>query len=67
MDWKKIIAALTGAGLTQTDIASKCNAAQATVSDLATGKTASPGFDLGQALLRLHAELASKKRQKLAA
>lgn len=56
MDWKKLIAELSAAGLTQAQIADLCGVAQATVSDLHRGETKSPGFSFGAALVELHRE-----------
>ncbi|CAB4121338.1 MULTISPECIES: helix-turn-helix domain-containing protein [Polynucleobacter] len=56
MDWKKIIENLKEKGLTQQEIARRCNCGQATISDILRGKTAQPGFGIGQALLKMTAE-----------
>ena len=54
MDWKKITTDLAEAGCTQTDIATYLGISQASVSDIATGKTRRPSWEIGDALLRLH-------------
>lgn len=54
MDWKKITADLAEAGCTQTEIATYLGISQASVSDIATGKTRRPSWEIGDALLRLH-------------
>jgi hypothetical protein len=54
MDWKNIIAEIQRHGqLTQPQIAGKCGCGQATISDLASGKTEQPRHSLGEALLGL--------------
>lgn len=63
MQWKNVIAEIQSTrGLTQPQIAEAAGCAQATISDLATGKTAEPRFSLGQALLALR----KKPTRKLA-
>lgn len=54
MDWKKLIAELTAAGVTQTQIAEACGVAQSSVSDLHRGATKSPSFEFGNKLASLH-------------
>lgn len=53
MDWTKVIGELVDLGYTQPQIAKECNCGQATVSDLARGKTENPHFNIAQALLAL--------------
>lgn len=53
MDWKKSIADLQNAGMTQPQIAIACGCQQSTISMLATGKTTEPRDSLGQALRQL--------------
>lgn len=62
MDWKKLIADLATAGVTQAEIAEKCGVAQASVSDLSTGKTKSPNFDFGSRLVAMHAAMPVAKQ-----
>lgn len=54
MDWKKLIAELSDAGVTQAEIAAECGVAQSTISDLHRGASKSPSFDLGSSLVALH-------------
>ena len=62
MQWKNVISDIqTRQGLTQPQIAKAAGCAQATISDLATGKTNEPRFALGQVLLAL-----SKKQPRRA-
>ncbi|MGJ7529826.1 XRE family transcriptional regulator [Variovorax sp. GB1P17] len=53
MDWQSIIAEIQKRGLSQSQIAAFCRCGQATVSDLANGKTKQPSFVFGQSLLAL--------------
>jgi len=67
MDWTRLIADLTGAGMTQAEIAEACGCTQSSISDLWRGETKSPNFDLGSRLVQLHlsrcAELADQIQQ----
>lgn len=53
MDWKSTIAELQAHGLSQPQIAAVCGCGQATISDLASGKTQDPRHSLGQNLIAL--------------
>jgi transcriptional regulator with XRE-family HTH domain len=61
MNWKTIIAELQACGFTQPQIAFACGCAQATISDLATGKSTEPRHSLGQSILALHKDRADKR------
>lgn len=63
MDWKKIIKELMNTGLTQSQIASRCNTGQSNISGLLTGKRKSPGWSLGESLLKLHKEETSGSKE----
>ena len=54
MDFKKLIAELSGAGLTQQDIATACGCAQTTISDIYRGLIKQPAYSTGVALVALH-------------
>jgi transcriptional regulator with XRE-family HTH domain len=56
MDWKKLIAELTEAGVTQEQIAQHCGVSQSSVSDLGRGATKSPRWEFASKLQALHAE-----------
>lgn len=56
MNWKNLIADLQARGLSQPQIAAACECGQATISDLARGRTEDPRDSLGQALRALHAQ-----------
>lgn len=66
MDWKQIIAQLQAAGLSQAQIAARCGCVQATISDLASGKTSDPRHSLGQSLQALRYEVTGKDCRKQA-
>lgn len=53
MQWKDYIAAIAAHGLTQSQIAKEVGCGQATISDLASGKTREPRASLGMALIRI--------------
>ena len=54
MNWKNIIAEIQRHGqLTQPQIAMECGCGQATISDLASGKTEQPRHSLGEALIAI--------------
>lgn len=62
MDWKIIIADIVRHGkLTQPQIADACECGQATISDLALGKTEQPRHSLGVALLALFEKVSAEK------
>jgi len=58
MDWPTLIDKLVKSGWTQKRLAEKCGCAQATISDLARGKTADPSYPVGKELERLANDLA---------
>jgi len=51
MQWKDYIAAIADKGVSQSQLAKKAGCGQATISDLASGKTKEPRHSLGLALL----------------
>lgn len=53
MQWKDYIAAIADKGLSQSQIAKQAGCGQATISDLASGKTQEPRHSLGVALMRI--------------
>lgn len=56
VDWPALLRGLKSAGVTQPEIALRLNCGQATVSDIARGKTTDPRFTLAAGLLRLARE-----------
>jgi predicted XRE-type DNA-binding protein len=54
MNWKSIILDLQNRGFTQAEIAALCGCSQASISDMATGKTRDPSHMLGETLLQVH-------------
>ena len=69
MNFQTLIAELTKNGsTTQTAIAAECGCAVSTITDLATGVTKKPSFDLGTKLTELHKKaVAAEKRKALKA
>lgn len=61
MNWKTLISDLIASGLTQAQIAERVGCSQATVSELMNGKTETPNFALGTALVALHKK--AKRKQ----
>lgn len=53
MEWKDYLAKLAAKGVSQSQIAREVGCGQATISDLALGKTREPRTSLGMALLRI--------------
>jgi transcriptional regulator with XRE-family HTH domain len=54
MYWMRLVADLIDLGFTQTQIGALCGVGQATVGDLARGKTKDPSASFGDALRALH-------------
>lgn len=53
MQWKHYIAAIAAKGISQSQLAKQAGCGQATISDLASGKTLEPRHSLGMALIRV--------------
>lgn len=53
MEWKNYLAKLAAKGVSQSQIAREVGCGQATISDLALGKTREPRTSLGMALIRI--------------
>lgn len=65
MNWKTIISEVkAGLGITQAQIAKRIGIAQASVSDLETGRTKEPSYPIGVALMNLHRKAARKLTAK---
>ncbi|QIL72293.1 helix-turn-helix transcriptional regulator [Diaphorobacter sp. HDW4B] len=60
MQWKDYIAAIAERGLTQKQLADKAGCGQATISDIASGKTRDPRSSIGFALIRIGKRLGIK-------
>lgn len=56
MQWENLIEAIIGTGLTQAQIAKEAGCGQATISDLASGKTREPRGSLGLGLVAIGAK-----------
>jgi transcriptional regulator with XRE-family HTH domain len=61
MDWTSLIAELGRLGYTQPKIAEECQCGQATISDLANGKSKEPRHALGEELKALLERAKSEK------
>lgn len=55
-DWPRVIQELMDAGVTQREISERAQCSQATISELKTGRTKSPRYEAGVALIELYAE-----------
>ncbi|MDR2365838.1 MAG: hypothetical protein LBD68_08315 [Zoogloeaceae bacterium] len=64
MDFKTIISEILEKGWTQREIAIAVNSVQAHISCLLSGKRKTPGWTLGDALLRLHAEVCGARQAR---
>ena len=53
MKWNDYIAAIAEKGVSQSQLAKQAGCGQATISDLASGKTKEPRHSLGAVLLRI--------------
>ena len=53
MEWKDYLAKIAAQGVSQSQIAREVGCGQATISDLALGKTREPRTSLGLALMRI--------------
>lgn len=53
MQWKDYIAAIAAKGITQSQMAAEAGCGQATISDLASGKSKEPRASLGMALMKI--------------
>lgn len=53
MEWKDYLAQIAAKGVSQSQIAREVGCGQATISDLALGKTREPRTSLGMALMRI--------------
>lgn len=63
MNWKCLISELIASGMTQVQIAQKAGCTQASISDLATGRTENPAYSIGSALIALHKKATRKRKQ----
>lgn len=66
MDWEQLIAELVARPMSQAQIAAACGCGQATIADLANGKTKEPRHSLGEALRALHASTSAKSNKEAA-
>lgn len=61
MNWKKLIHELCSAGMTQIEISTEVGLAQASISDIARGRTKAPSWEPGQKLIALHSRVIKNK------
>lgn len=66
MDWKKLIRDLQALGVTQVQMAERCNCAQTTISDIVNGRTGNPRWEIGAGLLALLKERRATEPERLA-
>lgn len=66
MQWNHYIAAITAKGVSQSQLAKQAGCGQATISDLASGKTLEPRHSLGVALVRIGRRLGVKANEQAA-
>ena len=66
MDWKQHIAQLQARGFTQQQLANACGCAQASICDLAHGRTKEPRYAVGAKLIELLKKPASKAKKATA-
>ncbi len=66
MDWTKIIAEILASGLTQVEVAERCNTHQGYVSGLLRGKKRNPCWAIGDKLLALHRRIIKRRRKDAA-
>jgi transcriptional regulator with XRE-family HTH domain len=64
MNWQLLLKTLTERGMTQQQIATECGCSQASISDLATGKTKNPTYQIGATLQTLLKKSARQSRKK---
>jgi transcriptional regulator with XRE-family HTH domain len=68
MNWNILIRALTNrerGGVTQVELARRCECGQSTISELARGVTSTPNANLGLKLLELHSELFGSEKSPI--
>ena len=63
MNWKKLIHDLCAAGMTQIEISTEVGLAQASISDIARGRTKAPSWEPGQKLIALHNRVINEKQE----
>ncbi len=66
MNWPSIIQDIIASGLTQAQIADRCETGQSHISGLLRGERKQPGWALGDRLLALHRERRGKTEQAAA-
>ena len=65
MNWTLLISDLKSHGLSENQIAAEVGCGQASINEIGGGKTTNPRYNLGRALVELHARVCGKpKRSK---
>lgn len=64
MNWTELLADLRAAGYTQTKLAKLLKTGQSTLSELSSGKTTNPSFELGNALVAIHTRVMSRPESR---
>lgn len=64
MDWTQILSDIFAAGKTQMVVAEYCGCGQSTISQIYSGVTARPSYDVGTKLVELHKSLVPAKKRK---
>lgn len=62
VNFVRLITDLRGEGLSQADIAARCDCTQAAISAIARDPRRQPGYAIGAALVALHGEVVSRPR-----
>jgi hypothetical protein len=61
--WKEIVAEILDTGLTQVEVAARCNTTQGHVSSMLRGIKRHPSWELGDKLLSLHRRIVKRRRK----
>lgn len=68
MDWMKLIDEIKATGMTQAEVAEKCECSVGNLSDIRNGNVKNPAYPLGKCLVDLHArKVGVRKTAKKAA
>ncbi|HQU89222.1 MAG TPA: helix-turn-helix transcriptional regulator [Denitromonas sp.] len=67
MNWQTLFLDILAAGKTQAEIAARLGISQPTVSEYASGKLTTPSWPVGDALLKMHAEVVGSAADQVAA
>jgi len=62
MDWTAILSEIFAAGKTQMVVAAYCGCGQSAISQLYSGVTTQPRYEVGNKLMELHASVVPQKK-----